>query len=62
MFTYINVSKLTCCYIFTVAVAGIYCESFKFANFPILNALANVKASTHFWIHISYMYLQLWMQ
>ena len=40
-------------------IAGIYCESFNFAKFVILNALATIKASTHFWICISYMYISL---
>ena len=35
-------------------IAGIYYEPF---NFVIPNTLAKIKASTHFWIHISSMYV-----
>ena len=31
-----------------VYVAGIYCEAFNFVNFMMWNALAKIKASTHF--------------
>ena len=33
-------------------IAGIYYESFNFANFANRKALAKIKASIHFWINI----------
>ena len=33
---------------------GIYCKSF---NFVILSTLTKIKASAHFWIHLSSMYV-----
>ena len=42
-------------------IVEIYYESFNFVIFAMLNALAKVKDNTHFWIHISSMYLLLWI-
>ena len=43
-------------------IVKIYYESFNFAKFAILNALAKIEASIHFGsIAISSMNLQLWI-
>ena len=36
---------------YTKCIAGIYYESFNFANFVNQNALAKIKASIYFWIN-----------